>query len=138
MRVQSYYFLLVLLVCAAFTSIAQSSITVSNSITYQTINNTTNYGSSSIIGTARVSGKQLFVQFQNGGLATTNAMTGWIQISIDNVNWTTVQIYNPSVTNATIDTPQATFQNLNVYARAAIVTTNSVNAGAGLLLAPLQ
>jgi hypothetical protein len=116
-----------------------SSILVSNSITYQTINNTTNFGAASIVGTATVSGRQIVAQIQNGGLtpmSSTNALLGWFQISFDNANWTTVQIYQPASTNATIDSVPISANKFTVYGRVVLVTTNSVNAGASIQLIP--
>jgi len=123
---------------------ASGQILTSNSITYQTITGTptvpsTNFGTASIVGQATVGPKQISVNFQNGGLnpnGTTNAMTGWFQISLDNVNWTTVQLYQPASTNATIDVVPITVAKFTVYGRAVIVTTNAVPAGAQIQLIP--
>lgn len=65
--------------------------------------------------------------FQNGGLASTNALLVNVQVSIDNTNFVTIGTYIPTVTNAVSDSYTPGYTNQTIYVRAQIITTNSVS-----------
>jgi hypothetical protein len=66
---------------------------------------------------------------QNGGLASTQALTVNIQASMDNTNFVTVAVYTPSATNATTDRFTPSYAVQTIYFRAQAVTTNAVGLG---------
>lgn len=108
---------------------AGAAVTVSNLFTYGSVSNTTANGSNVLVGTAYVPTTPTF-SIQNGGLTATNALVVYIQYGIgDTTNMTTVATYYPSATNATEAVVSPSGITLNIYARAQIVTTNSVNVG---------
>ena len=87
----------------------------------------TNATSSVAIGTHSLPPKPVYIQ--NGGLANTNAMVVYGQVSIDNLNFVTICQYQAAVTNAQTDTYTIPLTNVTIYLRALIVTTNAVGVG---------
>ena len=130
-------FLIALFLVSGLAAFGQT-LTFSNSIVYQTISNATVNGSSCVIGTARVSGTGIYARIQNGGLVTTNALSGQFQISLDGTNWTSVQAYSPAVTNAAVASQPISVAQFTVYGRVQLTTTNAVQAGADVVLVPFQ
>lgn len=94
-----------------------------------TVNGTFNSSQVTIAG-ASVPQGTLYVY--NGGLASTNALIAYRQVSLDGTNFVTVATYNPTATNSTTDTWSAANTNLNIYSRVQIVTTNAVSVGVTL------
>jgi uncharacterized membrane protein (UPF0182 family) len=112
---------------------ARSELTYSNLLLYTSVNNTTNNGSSVIIGTARVS--MPTYSLQHGALTDTNNALYYTQISVDGVNFTTIATNKPSSTNAgAIDSFQPSVQRMSVYTRVQFVTTNNVSLGGQVTL----
>lgn len=67
----------------------------------------------------------------NGGLASTNALSGVRQFSVDGTNWFGLGTpYTPSGTNSGSDTIAASVISVPVYFRLSVTTTNSVQVGA--------
>lgn len=66
----------------------------------------------------------------NAGLASTNALLGQLQITVDGTNWTTVATYRPAATNATTETWTPALSGLTPTLRVVLTTTNAVTAGA--------
>jgi hypothetical protein len=67
----------------------------------------------------------------NGGLASTNALAGIRQFSVDGTNWIGLgAAYTPSGTNAGSDTIAPQVITIPVYLRFSVTTTNSVQVGA--------
>jgi hypothetical protein len=128
-------FVIALMVLSGMAACGQA-LTFSNSIVYQTISNATVNGAGSVIGTAKVSGTGIYARIQNGGLVTTNALSGQFQISLDGTNWTSVQAYTPTATNAVIASQPISVSQFTVYGRVQLTTTNAVQAGADIVLVP--
>lgn len=92
-----------------------------------TVNNTITNSAGIVIGNFSVPAGRFLIQ--NGGLSNTNALTVNVQLSLDDVNFTTVASYQPSVTNAVTDVFNPSFSPQNIYMRLQTVTTNSVQVG---------
>lgn len=107
---------------------AMAEITSSNLLTYVAVNGTNN-GNTIRIGTAFISTTPTFI-IQSGGLATTNALSVNIQYGLDTTNFSSVATYSQSTTNAQDGTVTPSGITLTIYARAQVITTNSVNVGA--------
>ncbi len=111
---------------------SRAAIVVSNLVNYATINNATNTTPAVSLGT--VSLPQTTFAIQNGGLTQTNALAVdfYLGFGTNTNNMTFVFTYQPSITNAQIDsTTAAQFpqQFQTIYVLAVIRTTNSVNVG---------
>ena len=65
----------------------------------------------------------------------TNAIVRYVQISLDNVNWTSIYTNVPSSTNASLETVTPSFNDQSIYIRVQTVTTNGIGA-ANLLQTP--
>ncbi len=131
------FFCLLAFLAATFAASAQ--ISYNSSILYQPLTLATNTGSAVVIGTMRLSGQQVQNQVQHGALASTNNLPTVFQISLDGINWTSVQTNTPSSTNAAaIDGWPVSFGTFTVYGRAvqSNTTTNVQSAGATIVLVP--
>lgn len=107
---------------------ARADLTYSNLLTYTTVASTTNNGNSIAIGNARITPP--IYSLQHGPLLVTNDATYYIQISFDNVNFTTIATRHPASTNSgAIDAVTLPNQSLVVYSRVQFVTTNSTSLG---------
>ena len=106
---------------------APAAITATNLLTYQSVNGTNN-GNSTALSAFYLPPTAFLIP--NGGLASTQALAGDFQISLDNTNFVTFSTYAPSITNAQSDTyTPATSTPITVYARFRVRTTNAVNVG---------
>lgn len=113
-----------LLVCL----VANAGTTVSNLLTYASVNNTTNNGGTVLIGTAYIATTPTF-NIQSGGLANTNALVVYIQYGLDTNTFSTVATYRQATTNAQDGVVTPSGISLSIYARAQVVTTNDVSVG---------
>ena len=91
-----------------------------------TVNGTTN-SSAATIAYAGVPQGTFYIY--NGGLASTNALVAYRQVSIDGSNYVTIATYRPTATNTVTDTFGSDPTNMPIYSRVQIVTTNSVSVG---------
>ena len=107
---------------------AEASLVTSNMFTLATVNNATNTTAITTLG--NIYTPAVTFSIQNTGLSTTNALGVDIQYGFATNSMTNTFTYQPSVTNATIDsfTPPNNGV-LTIYARAIIRTTNSVTVG---------
>lgn len=115
--------LLLFVVCAI-----HAGTTVTNLLTYTAVNNTTNNGSTVLIGTAYISTTPTF-NIQQQGLANTNDILVRVQYGLDTNTFTTVYTANPSSTNAGDWQIAPSGITLYIYARTAITTTNNTSVG---------
>ncbi len=118
-----------------------SAQTYTSSIIYQPITLATNTGAAVVIGTASISPLQVQQQIQHGQLVSTNNLTTVFQISLDGVNWTSVQTNFPSSTNSgAIDASRVAAGSFTVYGRSiqSNTTTNVQSAGATVVLLPFS
>jgi hypothetical protein len=106
---------------------ASAAITATNVYTYQATGGGTSNSTVIALGTVNITPHTLLVQ--NGGLATTNALTVEAQYSFDGTNFATLATYQPSATNAAVGSYTPSLGAKTVYFRARITTTNSVNVG---------
>jgi len=120
-------FLLALLLLPVLAVLADT-VTVTNLLTYTTVDTTTNNGSPVLIGTAYVPTTPTFT-IQSGGLTDTNALVVYIQYGLDTNTFSTIATYYQATTNAQDGTVVPSGITLSIYARTQVVTTNSVNVG---------
>jgi hypothetical protein len=113
---------------ALFAASASAGTTVSNLLTYASVNNTTNNGGTVLLGTAYIATTPTF-NIQSGGLANTNALVVNIQYGLDTNTFTTVATYRQSVTNAMDGQVTPSGITVNIYARTQVITTNDVSVG---------
>jgi len=104
----------------------QGRLSSTNLLNYQSVNGTNN-GSLFAVGTVTL--PQTAFQIQNGGLSSTNALTNYIQLTLDGSNFTTIQVYKSGSTNARVDTITVSNNTFTVYARMQVTTTNSTPVG---------
>lgn len=116
-----------LLLAAATLGQAATLTTLIGSL--QAVNGTTNSGTISLT-TAPIQAQSLGVQ--TGGLASTNALTLYGQVSLDGTNFVTIATYHPTGTNAGSATWSTSFTNLTMYARVQVVSTNAITVGVTL------
>lgn len=125
-------------------NVGAPQVVVSNLLTYVSVNGTNN--GSSYYTTLSLNKVPLF-QFENssitnvmGGSYTTNGITnvvrGNIQFSLDGVNFTTLTNWNPSTTNASVETFSPGIYRIPVYIRAQIITSNAISVGAKAIIPP--
>lgn len=105
-----------------------NSVVSSNLISYGAIN-TTSSTSAPVVVSSLYLPSNLNYLFQNGGMPNTNAISVAIQLSFGTNDWTTVQTFKFSSTNAADETARFT-SSMRVYSRVVITTTNNYNVGA--------
>ena len=106
-----------------------AGVTSSNLITYASTGGTsTNTGTPVLIGTAYIATVPTFV-ISDGGTATTNALTVFVQYGIDTNYYTTVATYTKATTNAAEGIVSPSGITLSIYAQTKVVTTNAVTVG---------
>lgn len=125
--------ILTIALLALLVGFAQAGTTVSNLLTYTSVNNTTNNGSAILIGTAYVPTTPIF-NIQHAGLYATNDVLVRVQYGLDTNTFTTVYTWNAATTNATDEQILPTGITLYIYARTAITTTNNTSVGSKAIL----
>lgn len=106
-----------------------AGVTSSNLITYASTGGaSTNTGTPVLIGTAYIATVPTFV-ISDGGTATTNALTVFVQYGIDTNYYTTVATYTKATTNAAEGIVSPSGITLSIYAQTKVVTTNAVTVG---------
>lgn len=118
--------ILLLLLVAAIPALAGTTVT--NLLTYQSVNNTTNNGAPVLIGTAYITTTPNF-NIQQAGLVNTNDILVRVQYGLDTNTFTTVYTWNPTSTNAGDSVISPSGFTVYVYARTQIVTTNNTSVG---------
>lgn len=103
---------------------AGSGTLLASLVTLNGTTNTTSFSAGSVTVPA------ITYQIQNNGLASTNALTGYAQVSVDNTNFLTYDTYHPTLTNATVDVFIPSTAPQTLYFRLQLVSTNSVSVGA--------
>jgi len=125
------FILSLILVADALFSSHAATVTFSNMVTYAASGGvSTNYGSPVLIGTATVYLPPT-INFQHGGLASTNAAIVYVQIGTSTASnlMTTVAVAAPATTNAASETIPSTAISLPIYMQTAVVTTNNSSVG---------
>lgn len=107
---------------------ASADITVSNLLTYTSVNNTTNNGTPTAVGSAYVPIEPTF-NIQSGGLSDTNALVVYIEYGLDTNSFTPIYTFRQSSTNAGDYQVTPGTVTLTIYARTKVVTTNNVSVG---------
>jgi len=120
--------ILTIALLALFVGFAQAGTTVSNLLTYTSVNNTTNNGAPVLIGTAYIATTPTF-NIQHAGLFATNDVLVRVQYGLDTNTFTTVYTWNAATTNAVDEQITPSGITINIYARTAITTTNNTSVG---------
>lgn len=126
------------LLCLALlclTSAASAQITGTNAFDLASVASTTANGTPFRVINVNV--PQRYFLIQNNGISGqtnatgpgTNSLAVAVQMSFDGSNWSTVATYNPSRTNASVDTFSPAFSQLSAYMRVQVVTTNTITVG---------
>ena len=107
---------------------AHAVITATNAINLQAIATTTVNGATNTVTGVALPNRTYLIQ--NTGIpGAATALTVNVQASFDGVNWTTVGTYNPTSTNATVDSFNPVVNNITAYTRVQAITTNTVTVG---------
>ena len=123
-------FCVLLLSALALSNVCRADISFSNLVTYASTGGAvTNTSAPVIIGTAYISSSRSFL-ISDGGTASTNALTAYVQYSMGTNSFTTVATYTKTTTNAVDGVVTPASVSFPIYAQVVIVTTNNVAVGA--------
>lgn len=122
--------LLSILICVlGLCAVARADITSSNMVTYASTGGaSTNNGTPIFLGNVYLPVTPNFV-ISDGGTATTNALTVYIQYGFDTNYFTTVATYTKASTNAADGVVTPSGVRLSIWAITRVVTTNSLSVG---------
>lgn len=114
---------------------ARAAITGTNAFDLQSVASTTNTGNGFAVTGVIIPTRTLLIQHlgiagqTNATGPGTNSLQVEDQFSFDGSNFVTLATYKPSRTNATVDAFTPVLDNVTIYRRMRVITTNTITVG---------